>query len=342
MSGKLHPALLPLLAAAALAAPALTVSDLVLTVRTALQSGRADKDLAKLVRRQSLAERMDDAVVETLESEGAGPATVEELVRLRELARGLPAGASAPALFDAPPEPTIEERERAIAAARDAALSYQGSLPNFLCTETVRRFVDAQGKESWKALDVLTVGVRYSPDGEEYKLLALNHKPTRMTLDEAGGTQSEGEFGSLLHRVFLPTSESNFRWERWGMLRRRVVYVFSYRIAEARAHYTMDYEYDGRSYRLTTAMRGRVYIDRETNQTLRILWEADALPEDCPIRRTPAILDYDYAEVGGGRFLLPLRAESRIVFTRGQNRNIIDFGDYRKFASEATITFEKR
>ena len=52
-------------------------------------------------------------------------------------------------------------------------------------------------------------------------------------------------------------------------------------------------------------------------------------------------MDYDYAEVGGRRFLLPVRAESRIATVEGQTRNVIEFQDYRKFTSETSITFEK-
>jgi len=45
--------------------------------------------------------------------------------------------------------------------------------------------------------------------------------------------------------------------------------------------------------------------------------------------------------VGGQRFLLPRRVDSRVVLKDGQSRNVVEFVNYRKFASEATVTFEK-
>ena len=45
---------------------------------------------------------------------------------------------------------------------------------------------------------------------------------------------------------------------------------------------------------------------------------------------------------GSRRVLLPVRAESRIATVSGQTRNVIEFGDYRKFTSETNITYEKQ
>ena len=341
MPGKRSAAVLACSAAIALAAAGATVEGLVQTVRSAVEARRSDKELAEILRRQSMTERLDDAVVEALESEGAGPAAVEELLRLRELSAAMPAG-TAPRLFNTPPQPSAEETQQAIEQARAAALRYHDGLPDFLCTETVRRYRDPKGKEAWRPVDVLTIAVTYSTKGENYRLVAINGKPSKRTLEEVGGSLSEGEFGSLLHRVYLPSSDAGFRWERWAMLRRRMVHVFTWQIDSRRAHYAMDYEFEGKPYHLSTAMRGRVYIDRETSQTVRVTWEADGLPPDGPIVRTPAVLDYDYANVGSRRVLLPVRAESRISTVSGQTRNVIEFGEYRKFTSETTITYEKQ
>jgi len=57
--------------------------------------------------------------------------------------------------------------------------------------------------------------------------------------------------------------------------------------------------------------------------------------------RTPAVLDYDYADVGGQSFLLPRRVDSRVVLKGEQSRNVVEFVNYRKFAGEATVTFDK-
>jgi hypothetical protein len=157
MSGKRGAAVL-VCAAAAYAAAGATVEDVVRTVRSAVESHRSDKELAGALRRQTLTERLDDSVIEALESQGAGAAAVEELVRLRDLSTAMPPG-TAPRLFEMPPAPPPEQVGQAIETARGAALQYHDGLPDFLCTETVRRYRDPTSKESWRAMDVLTITV---------------------------------------------------------------------------------------------------------------------------------------------------------------------------------------
>ncbi len=314
---------------------------MVQAVRAAIAGKRDDAQVARLVHRFPLAERLEDAAIEVLESEGAGPRTLEELVRWRELSRGMPGRPVR--LFDAPPAPSESDRAGVIERARTEALAYHAGIPNFLCTQTVRRYTDRKRTESWSAVDTLTIMLRYSAQqGEEYKLIALDGKPTDRPLETMPGSWSEGEFGSLLHRVFTPSSAADFHWERWAMLRGRLLHVFTYLIDEKHSKYLLDFETGGRRFKIQPAMRGRIFVDPKTGQVMRITWEAASLPPDYAILATPAVLDYDFAEIAGERFLLPSRAESRVVTLWGQSRNITEFSQYRKFASEANITFEKQ
>ena len=88
-------------------------------------------------------------------------------------------------------------------------------------------------------------------------------------------------------------------------------------------------------------MRGRVYIDPETHQVMRFSYEAEGIPTDWPVVATPAVVEYGFAEIAGAKFLLPLHVDSRVIFRNDQVRNVTDFGDYRKFSSETTVTFGK-
>ena len=63
-------------------------------------------------------------------------------------------------------------------------------------------------------------------------------------------------------------------------------------------------------------------------------------PEDWSILRTPATLDYDYAEVAGKRYLLPKNVDTRVILKNGQRRNQTVFTDYRKFSGDAVVNFE--
>jgi hypothetical protein len=317
-----------------------SIAGLLTTVREGLRIKRADIIIAGMVHDIKLTERLQDEAIEELQSEGAGPETLEELDRQRDLTRKLGAPAQAAKLFDAPPEPGSEEQSRVLEKARENALQYTAGLPDFLCTEFVRRY-EGSKQDEWRPTDTLKMDVAYSEKGERYRLLQINGRPTTKTLREIGGFSSNGEFGSLLKWIFDPKSATDFRWEHWTNLRGHPTYVFSYHIDKAHSQYSLNWKTFLKTYAGTTGMRGLVYLDRETNQVMRFSDEADGIPSNWPLVRTPAVLDYDYAEVGGQRFLLPRKVDVRVERKDGQSRNVVEFGKYRKFASEATVTFDK-
>ena len=318
-----------------------SVGRLLDTVRAALRAGISDGEIARTVRQAKLTERLEDAAVEELQSENAGPETLEELDRQRELTGKLAPPAQPPKLFDTPPAPSAAEQAAAIEKTRALALQYTAGLPNFLCTETVSRYVGAKGLQPWKPRDTLKLDVAYSEKGERYKMLEIDGQPTTKTLAGVGGVTQNGEFGSLLQWIFDPDSATQFQWEHWTNLRGRPALVFTYRIDQSHSRYTLNWNSAWKKYHTTSGMRGAVYIDRETAQVMRFSAEADGLPGGFPVLRTPSIVDYDYFAISGQRFLLPRHIDSRVFSKDGNFRNVVEFGNYRKFASDAKVTFDK-
>jgi hypothetical protein len=50
---------------------------------------------------------------------------------------------------------------------------------------------------------------------------------------------------------------------------------------------------------------------------------------------------HGFAEISGQKFFLPLHAQLNVTMQDGsQTRNEMEFGNYRKFSSEATLQFE--
>ena len=84
---------------------------------------------------------------------------------------------------------------------------------------------------------------------------------------------------------------------------------------------------------------GFIYADGETGMITRIVGEADSIPEGFAVIAQSSMSDYDYAEVGGKRFLLPLRVENRMKTARISFKNVVEFKEYRKFTGESTISF---
>jgi hypothetical protein len=90
-------------------------------------------------------------------------------------------------------------------------------------------------------------------------------------------------------------------------------------------------------------LHGLIYVDRESGQIVRVLAEGDHFPNDFPVQKTRSVLDYGFVDVGERQFLLPLRADIRMTVPRSlETRNLVEFHDYQKFSSDATITFDRQ
>jgi hypothetical protein len=232
---------------------------------------------------------------------------------------------------------SISEQTQIIEKAREIALQYTANLPNFISTETIRRSGLPKGSLTWKLEDILTVDVAFSDKGERYNMLTINGKPTRKTFTQVGGARSDGEFGTILRWIFRPESATKFNWERSEELRGRPMQVFSYSIKQNHSEYNVG----ANKLRMIAAFGGLVYVDRETCQVMRITHAPSGIPASWPLATMSADLDYGFAEIGGQKFLLPLHAELDLTMRDGsQARNVMDFDNYRKFTSEATLKFE--
>ena len=329
-----------LLTAAVALAEGVSVSDLVAYLRNAVAGNEPDSQIAKYVQKVKLTESLDDTTIEQLESVGVGPKGVEALQALRDTSHSLPPPKEAVPGFELPGPPALEDLRRTLVETRKLALGYTETLPDFICTQTVRRYLDPKSAGAWKESDTLTVKLSYYQQKEDYQLLLVNGRQSTKSYESAGGAISKGEFGSMLLEIFDPATAAVFRWDHWTTLRKRRAIVFSYRIGVAKSHYRIMFDGNGERVTAVAGQHGYVYVDPETNMVLRLTREADNLPASFPIQRANSLLDYDFTEVGGRPFLLPLRAEIRMQSERGQNRNVVEFRGYRKFSGESSISFE--
>jgi len=319
-----------------------TVDQLVAIIRSSLQHHDSDNRLAGNLRKIQLTERLDRRVAEELESEGAGPKAVAEMEMLADQSSALPAP-SRPPTFRTPDEPSAEEKSRILQDAGTQALNYASSLPDFICTETVRRSEDLRGRPTieWRLRDTLALRLSYFSHVEDYKLVAVNGHQTFRTYEEMGGAVSQGEFGSLLISIFKHAGSTRFRWDHWTNLRRRPTHVYSFRIPIEESVYEVHYATEWHSDASThVAQRGFIYVDPESKRVVRVYAEAYDIPSDFPVTNIYTLLDYDFVPVGGTPYLLPIRALVRMGTARIQTRNEVEFAGYRKFASDTSITFD--
>jgi len=336
-------ALLCLCALTAFSQQQLTVAKLVEFVKSSIAQKMPDKDVAGFLAGVKMSEKLDPRTIETLQGLGAGAKTTAALSHLAETSASLsPAVVVAPPPKPKPiPPPSDEEQQQVLRAVREYALNYSASLPDFICLEVTRRYHDLHYRPdtegSWAISDRLAEKLTYFDQKEKYE--AISHNDTSLfgkSAESLGGSLSRGDFGSILKEIFVPESDAEFNWERWGNLDGHLMHVYTYRIDQPHSKYTIDF--NGHEQQTTPGYHGEIFVEKGSNVIMRITLTAEP-PVDFPVQNVHQVLDYRYVDLSGQKFLLP---QSGTVISRTQgvgNKNEIDFRSYKKYSADATITF---
>lgn len=340
--------------AAAAQTQTLNLDQLMKFLTSSIDLKMSDRDVAKFLAKSKMSERLDDATVDKLVNSGIGAQTINALKVLRDQSESLtkpkgPAGPTLSATPRLPPTPSDEELASIIEEVREYALNYSKSLPNFLSTQVVRRFQAGApgsrynaGKEpSWIQVDLLTLRLSYFDQKEEYKLIMHNNSPTTQDYKSVGGATSTGEFGSMLRDIFEPKTKAHFEWDGWARLGRmgdrQLVMAFRYSVEQANSQWGIEYE---KKDHLVPAYSGRILIDRDTHMVYRITLNADDIPATFPVKMATTILDYDFVDISGHPFLLPLKSETQMSADGVLSKNDTEFRLYRKYSAEAEIKYD--
>lgn len=263
------------------------------------------------------------------------------------------------------------EQARIVEESRAVALNYSRWLPNLICTEHIRRYADWDSSGNWVAVDTLTVQVTYFQREESYKLIAHNNHSANQALENVAGAISKGEFGSMLRWIFDPSARASFEWKSQQVIRRHRTSVFAYRVDRSASRL----ELRALANSVIAGFHGVVCIDDATKLVLRLTEESDG-PKDFPIRDSYVHIDYDWATIGGRRYLVPARAETgmteapppdpmaaaqrdrtnppasciscdppgrplfRSQLQPTKYRNRLEFRGYRKFTVDSKLTFD--
>jgi hypothetical protein len=294
-------------------------------IKSSIRLKHPDHQVAAYLKKVTLTEQLPPGRVEELLASGLGPKTYEQLQAMATATASLPPPKATPPI-DQPlaqliPPPTPTEQRKLIAELREYALNYDKSLPDFLCTQVTRRFYDPAGLDYWVSADTITAKLSYFQHKEEKKILFVNNKYEDIDWEKLGGATSTGEFGDMLREIF----------------RKKRTHVIRYHVSQANSKWGIVYE---KSMSVRPAYTGLIYADAANGMIMRVTLEALDLPTSFPIQSARNQLDYDYTEISGNTFLLPLRAEVRMREGRLQVRNDIEFRNYRKFGADTSITFD--
>ena len=349
----------------------MNLAELVDFVRSELAMKQStDKQMAAEIRKLQLTEKLTDKTIIDLQAQGAGPKAVEALKEQRDKTKSMkPSGGedltSSPATAPdktlppasssglstatlgakaAPiPPPDSVKQEQILDAMKDYAHNYTSNLPNFMCVEVTRRFMDARAQDNYRSLGTILAKVAYKEGQESYEVYSVNGKMTdntSMSNVHGGGAVSTGEFGSLMREIFEPQSEAQFNWDHWGTLRGRRMAVFSYAIDSGHSNWSISYGEDHDQQRIITAYQGLVYADPDTGEVTRIKFVAVDIPKTFPVTATSEILDYDLVDISGTKYVCPMAAKLWMKGSDGALKNEIEFRGYRKFGTDYDIKYE--
>jgi hypothetical protein len=264
---------------------------------------------------------------------------------LRDQSANLPAPSAAmttaAAVYQQLPPPSAGEQGSLIQEAREYAFNYTRGLPDFICTEVVRRSAAPKprsgGAPEWRDQDTLQIRLSYYQQKEQYKLMLIDNRITNQDYEKVGGAKSFGDFGSLMAGIFDPSSQARFEWARWSYLDRRPVMVFSYFIEQRNSRYEIRDQ--GTDRKVVPAYSGMVMLDKGTHQVMCVTVKAENLPADFPVKAAETRLYYDYVDLSGHTFLLPLKSEITMAGDDYLSRNDEQFRIYRKYSADSEITF---
>lgn len=327
------------LSAAAFAQARMSVAKLNSFIESAGQLKQDDKKVAGYLKSVKLTERMSEDELTTMLSYGVGQRTAEALRALFEASQQLKPPPPPPPkpVFKLPDPPSPEEQKKLIDELRDYAINYTKRLPDFICTQVIRRYYDPTGLEFWRRQDVITVRLSYFEQKEDYKVMLMNGAPTEVGLERVDGAISTGEFGTMLREVFEPESETHFRWARWATLGGRRMHVIEYRVRQEKSKWSVSYQ---RSQQITPGYSGLIYVERDSRAIARLTLQAEDIPPSFPVQQAGTILDYDFVNIGGTDYMLPLKYTVKMREAKYLAKNETEFRMYRKFGADTAITFD--
>jgi hypothetical protein len=228
-----------------------------------------------------------------------------------------------------------DEARLLIEDARDRALSYNNSLPNFMCIEVTNRSVDLSGVGKWKLSDTLVELLRYREKTETRSMLQVNGKANNTDREAMKGALSAGEFGGVLEAVFRIASKADFQWKETDSLTGGTVQVYDYRVLRANSMFSVT---ASTGKELVVGFHGQVFIDTATRSARRITLIADDLPPAFPTHASMIGVDYDYVSINEHDYLMPVSAQLQLRQGRHEAvLNTMEFRNYKRFGSNVKI-----
>jgi hypothetical protein len=237
------------------------------------------------------------------------------------------------AFADAPDEAT---QQQILKTAQSYAEQYHRQIPDFICSQTVRRYSAKKDRDKWKLEDTFLATMGYRDGHDRRVVLSRNNKPISGE-KQPHGFWTHGEFGNLLQRVFSENARTSFQFDKWEKEGDSELAVF---------HYETGSDFSGLRLSVGAASawvpyRGSISIEPKTGRIYHVASEASNIPPGFPVKAMTVRLDYKPVPLNDTEYLLPAVADGTITLQDHRIRNEIEFSEYRKFDAQSSIRFNE-
>jgi len=234
----------------------------------------------------------------------------------------------------AAPRPAVAVSADLVETAAESAFAFTDNLPNFICDQVTWRTVSETRVPDWRMKDRVENELVFFQGKEEYRNIRINGKALKKGSPVDSGTWSMGEFGTILADIYSPATAAEFKYRGESMAAGRRAKVFDIYVQQPHSHWKVTFEST-----IYPAYSGAVWIDVETQRTLRIEMQAKQIPGSYKVDHLELALDYGWVTISGQKYLLPVKSENVGCF-RGTfecSKNEIEFKNYRKFTAESQV-----
>jgi len=298
-------------------------------------------DVIDALRRRGIGFALTDGVRALTRSKGRNDEDLKRALEEAERRRRDPEGTRMP---------TLAESAGFIDKARTRALETVQEMPDFVVKQLITRAEAYAGTGNWKPYDTLVIAVSYSTEkGEQYRVLAKNGAPVSnptvaSSYSGLDGATSGGEFVEDLEKIFKPESKTRFDLLTTDVIRGRRTLVYEY-VINIENNRNGGVGLKGPIYQSSPAgEKGRIWIDRETYQVLRIEYNLTDIAPTFPVKAVTKSIDYDMVEIAGEKHLLPIISDFRGTVESGskrfESRNVIRFRNYQKYGTDVIAVEE--
>ncbi len=235
------------------------------------------------------------------------------------------------------PAPTDSRRsaDPLIERAREAAATYDESLPNFICNQQTLRSQSGGARGSFRVRDRVELELMYVDRREEYRNIRVNGKAITKGSPEDSGSWSTGEFGSTLMDLMHYATDAKFTRRGADVIAGISTIVYDFQVKQPNSHWEIRF-----GPPIKPAYKGSVWVDPQSTRVLRIEMQAQNLPATHQLDAIEMTVEYGWVNIGSDKHLLPVESQNLACF-RGSaacSKNEITFRNYRKFGAESTIS----